>query len=109
MEACMTAALLPRGCLAALLIFCAASAQAANCPVNRDQLAQALKQSVQPSGGPSNGGADTKPKGGRGDPDGVGCALPLRGAQTPAPGPGRPPPPPPEGETPEAPGLKQAA
>jgi uncharacterized protein GlcG (DUF336 family) len=55
LPALTTAVLAAAGCIAAL----GPAIAAAPCPVNHDQLTKALKASVKPSGGPSNGGLDT--------------------------------------------------
>ena len=54
-------------------------AQSASCPVSVDQLATALKQSVKPSGGPSNGGLDNNEWAAAVDTNGVVCALTFSG------------------------------
>ncbi|HEX4111319.1 MAG TPA: heme-binding protein [Stellaceae bacterium] len=59
----------------------AASALAATCPVTHDQLAAALKESVKPSGGPSNGGLDTNEWASVVDRTGTVCAVAFSGAK----------------------------
>jgi uncharacterized protein GlcG (DUF336 family) len=66
------------GALAAsLLLFSAARAQ--NCPVTHADLTQALKRSVKPSGGPSNGGFDNNEWAVVVNRDGMVCAVTMRG------------------------------
>jgi uncharacterized protein GlcG (DUF336 family) len=57
----------------------ASPAQAANCMVDHDQLARALKQSVKPSGGPSNGGLDNNEWAVIVARDGTICAIAFSG------------------------------
>jgi uncharacterized protein GlcG (DUF336 family) len=57
----------------------AAPARAANCLVDHDQLARALKQSVKPSGGPSNGGLDNNEWAAIVARDGTICAIAFSG------------------------------
>ena len=52
--------------LAAILV--SPATWAADCPADRDKLVQALKASVKPSGGPSNGGTRQQRMGSAGDP-----------------------------------------
>jgi uncharacterized protein GlcG (DUF336 family) len=70
-------------CLAALsaagLLLATAAAQAAGCPVTHDQLKQALKASVQPGGGPGNGGLETNEWAAAVDRDGLVCAIAFSG------------------------------
>jgi hypothetical protein len=54
-------------------------AQSASCPVSADQLATALKQSVKPSGGPSNGGLDNNEWAAAVDTNGIVCVLTFSG------------------------------
>lgn len=56
-----------------------AAASAADCPVTHDQLTKALKQSVKPSGGPSNGGLDNNEWAAAVDSTGVVCAVTFSG------------------------------
>ena len=56
-------------------------ASAATCPVSHDQLVQALKQSVKPSGGPSNGGLDNNEWAAVVARDGTLCAIAFSGAK----------------------------
>jgi uncharacterized protein GlcG (DUF336 family) len=69
----------------AILAFCGSLfmvslARSANCPVTHDQLTQALKASVKPSGGPSNGGLDNNMWGVVIARDGTVCAVAFTGA-----------------------------
>jgi uncharacterized protein GlcG (DUF336 family) len=58
----------------------AAHAQNVNCPVNHDELAKALKESVKASGGPDNGGMPTNNQWGAVvNRDGVVCAVAFSG------------------------------
>ena len=73
-------------CRAALPIviaagFPAGAAAEAPCPVNHDQLVTALKQSVKPSGGPSNGGLDTNEWAAVVNRDGAVCAVAFSGSK----------------------------
>jgi uncharacterized protein GlcG (DUF336 family) len=54
---------------------------AAPCPVNHDQLTKALKASVKPSGGPSNGGLDTNEWAAVVTRDGSVCAVTFSGSR----------------------------
>lgn len=54
---------------------------AAPCPVNHDQLTKALKASVKPSGGPSNGGLDTNEWAAVVARDGSVCAVTFSGSK----------------------------
>ncbi|MBV8193444.1 MAG: heme-binding protein [Alphaproteobacteria bacterium] len=67
------------GC--AVIATSAASAWAADCPVNHDQLQQALKQSVKPSGGPGNGGLDNNEWAAVVARDGSICAIAFSGGK----------------------------
>ena len=60
---------------------CAARADAADCPVARDQLVQALRASVKPSGGPTNGGLDNNEWAAVVDRDGAVCAVAFSGSK----------------------------
>jgi uncharacterized protein GlcG (DUF336 family) len=57
----------------------AVSAWAAPCPATHDQLLAALKDSVKPSGGPSNGGLDTNEWASVVDRTGTVCAIAFSG------------------------------
>ncbi|HEY7384185.1 MAG TPA: heme-binding protein [Beijerinckiaceae bacterium] len=57
-----------------------AGAAAADCPVARDQLVQALKSSVKASGGPSNGGFDSHQWASVVTRDGAVCAVAFSGS-----------------------------
>lgn len=57
----------------------AVAAPTANCPVSHDQLTQALKGSVKPSGGPSNGGRDVNEWAAVVNADNVVCAITFSG------------------------------
>ena len=56
-------------------------ARAANCPVSHDQLTKALRDSVKPSGGPSNGGLDNNEWAAVVGRDGTVCAVTFSGSQ----------------------------
>lgn len=58
-----------------------APALAAECPVTHDQLTDALKKSVKPSGGPSNGGLDTNEWAAVVNRQGIVCAVTFSGAK----------------------------
>ena len=62
--------------------------QAANCPATHDQLTQALRASVKPSGGPSNGGLDNNEWAALVARDGTVCAVAFSGASADAQWPG---------------------
>ena len=64
------------------------SANAANCPATHDQLVQALRASVKPSGGPSNGGLDNNEWAALVARDGTVCAVAFSGASPDAQWPG---------------------
>jgi uncharacterized protein GlcG (DUF336 family) len=53
--------------------------QGLHCPVTHDQLAQALKQSVKPAGGPGNGGLDNNEWAAVVDREGRVCAVAFSG------------------------------
>jgi uncharacterized protein GlcG (DUF336 family) len=55
------------------------AAFAASCPVTADALATTLKQSVKPTGGPSNGGLDNNEWAAVVDANGVVCAIAFSG------------------------------
>ena len=67
--------------LGLVLLVAAAQARAADCPVTHDQLAEALKQSVKPSGGPGNGGLDNNEWAAVVARDGTVCAIAFSGAK----------------------------
>jgi Haem-degrading len=74
-----------------LLVFAAAlpqEARAANCPATHDQLTQALRASVKPSGGPGNGGLDNNEWAALVARDGTVCAVAFSGASPDAQWPG---------------------
>jgi len=56
-------------------------ADAASCPVTFDQLRAALKESVKPTGGPSNGGLDNNEWASVVDRTGTVCAVAFSGAK----------------------------
>lgn len=64
--------------LALFLTSCAA--YAADCPADHDKLEKALKSSVKPGGGPSNGGFDNNEWGVLVTRDGAICAVAMSGA-----------------------------
>jgi uncharacterized protein GlcG (DUF336 family) len=68
------------GLAAAGFLASAAAANAATCPLDHAKLTQALKASVKPSGGPSNGGLDNNMWGAVVGRDGVVCAVTFTGA-----------------------------
>jgi uncharacterized protein GlcG (DUF336 family) len=71
-----------QGSFAFVLVAGAASTGwAANCPVNHDQLQQALRQSVKPSGGPGNGGLDNNEWAAVVARDGTICAIAFSGTK----------------------------
>lgn len=57
------------------------SASAAQCPVTHDTLLAALKESVKPTGGPTNGGLDTNEWATVVDRTGTVCAIAFSGAK----------------------------
>jgi uncharacterized protein GlcG (DUF336 family) len=61
------------------LAFLDGAAQAADCPVSQDQLAQALRASVKPGGGPGNGGFDNHEWASVVTRDGTVCAVAYSG------------------------------
>jgi uncharacterized protein GlcG (DUF336 family) len=65
----------------ALVTIAFGPAAAQNCPVSHDQLTAALKASVKPSGGPSNGGFDNNEWAAVVDRDGTICAVAFSGAK----------------------------
>jgi uncharacterized protein GlcG (DUF336 family) len=68
-------------CLAGAVMLAGATAQAAECPVTRDQLVDALKRSVKPTGGPSNGGFDNHEWAAVVNRKGVVCAIAFSGTK----------------------------
>src|SRR4051812_21684476 len=70
-----------RGSAAAVLLcFTIASASAADCPVDHSKLIAALRGSVKPSGGPSNGGFENHEWASVVARDGTVCAVVFSGA-----------------------------
>src|SRR3569833_4316394 len=71
----------PIGWVAVLLglAFSAIGAEAADCPVSRDQLLTALKASVIPAGGPTNGGFESHEWASVVTRDGTLCAIAFSG------------------------------
>jgi uncharacterized protein GlcG (DUF336 family) len=67
-------------CLAGVLVS-AAPADAADCPVKYDQLVQALRGSVKPSGGPANGGFENHEWAAVVDRTGTVCAVAYSGSE----------------------------
>ncbi|MGE3783380.1 MAG: heme-binding protein, partial [Alphaproteobacteria bacterium] len=59
----------------------APAAMAQECPVSHDQLTKALKASVKPSGGPTNGGFDNNEWAVVVDRDGAVCAVAMSGGK----------------------------
>jgi uncharacterized protein GlcG (DUF336 family) len=57
------------------------AAAASSCPATHDQLQAALKDSVKPSGGPSNGGLDNNEWAALVDRQGTVCAIAFSGAK----------------------------
>ncbi|HEX8165205.1 MAG TPA: heme-binding protein [Beijerinckiaceae bacterium] len=62
-----------------LLVGLATPARAADCPVDHDRLAKALKASVKPAGGPKNGGFENHQWAGVVSRDGTVCAVAFSG------------------------------
>ncbi|MBV8849294.1 MAG: heme-binding protein [Methylobacteriaceae bacterium] len=58
----------------------AAAAPPSNCPITHDQLANALKAAVKPTGGPSNGGLDNNEWAAIVNRDGKVCAIAFSGS-----------------------------
>jgi uncharacterized protein GlcG (DUF336 family) len=84
MEAYIMRGLSLTASLALLLLFGAAptrEALAATCPATHDQLTQALRASVKPSGGPSNGGLDNNEWAALVARDGTICAVTFSGSK----------------------------
>jgi uncharacterized protein GlcG (DUF336 family) len=65
----------------AVFVMAASAVAAAPCPVDRDQLTKALKASVKPSGGPSNGGLDTNEWAAVVTRDGAVCGVTFSGSK----------------------------
>jgi uncharacterized protein GlcG (DUF336 family) len=76
----MRASLRPAGLAFFALLLASCAARAADCPANYDKLQKALKGSVKPSGGPSNGGFDNNEWGVLVTRDGAICAVAMSGA-----------------------------
>ena len=69
---------------ASLLTLAAISSQtaaAADCPADHDKLEKALKASVKPSGGPTNGGLDNNEWAALVTRDGIICAVAFSGGK----------------------------
>jgi uncharacterized protein GlcG (DUF336 family) len=75
------AAAVPVLALALVALPAAAHAQNTSCPVNHDQLVQALKQSVKASGGPDNGGLPNNEWAAVVDRHGAVCAVAFSGKE----------------------------
>src|SRR3954466_9567946 len=69
------------GAALAIVVGSVVSAQAADCPVEHGQLAQALRASVKASGGPSNGGFENHEWASIVARDGTVCAVAFRGSR----------------------------
>lgn len=67
--------------VAAVSVLAALPARAAPCPTTHDGLLAALKASVKPTGGPSNGGLDTNEWAAVVDRTGTVCAIAFSGAK----------------------------
>ena len=67
--------------LLALAVSTSQMAAAATCPADHDTLEKALKASVKPSGGPTNGGLDNNEWAALVTRDGVVCAVAFSGAK----------------------------
>ncbi|PSC02627.1 hypothetical protein SLNSH_23120 [Alsobacter soli] len=63
------------------MLIATTAAWAESCPANHDQLQQALRASVKPSGGPTNGGFDNNEWAAITDRNGVLCAIAFSGAK----------------------------
>src|SRR5690348_4647708 len=74
-----TTGLVLTGIATAGFVISAAAAYGAGCPVDHAKLTQALKASVKPSGGPSNGGLDNNMWGAVIDRQGIVCAVTFTG------------------------------
>jgi uncharacterized protein GlcG (DUF336 family) len=79
MPANKTAGFVLMGIATAGLVISTATAHGAACPADHAKLTQALKASVKPSGGPSNGGLDNNMWGAVVDRAGVVCAVTFTG------------------------------
>jgi hypothetical protein len=64
---------------AAVALVFATAASAADCPADHDKLEKALKASVKPSGGPTNGGLDNNEWAALVTRDGAVCAVAFSG------------------------------
>lgn len=80
MFASKTTDLLLMGIATAGFVISTSAAHGAACPADHAKLTQALKASVKPSGGPSNGGLDNNMWGAVVGRDGVVCAVTFTGA-----------------------------
>ena len=67
--------------LSALLVAVSQGAIAADCPADHDKLEKALKASVKPSGGPTNGGLDNNEWAALVTRDGAVCAVAFSGGK----------------------------
>ena len=67
--------------LVTLAVASSQAAVAANCPADHDKLEKALKASVKPSGGPTNGGLDNNEWAALVSRDGVICAVAFSGGK----------------------------
>ncbi|MGC1298768.1 MAG: heme-binding protein [Alloacidobacterium sp.] len=67
--------------LVTLAVASSQAAVAANCPADHDKLEKALKASVKPSGGPTNGGLDNNEWAALVSRDGVICAVAFSGSK----------------------------
>src|ERR1700760_694502 len=65
----------------AFLTLAPVAAPAADCPADHDTLEKALKASVKPSGGPSNGGLDNNEWAALVNRDGAVCAVAFSGGK----------------------------
>ncbi|HZZ60135.1 MAG TPA: heme-binding protein [Roseiarcus sp.] len=70
----------PAGLALFALLSASCAARAADCPADHDKLEKALKSSVKPSGGPSNGGFDNNEWAVLVTRDGAICAVAMSGA-----------------------------
>lgn len=73
------AGLIRIGIATAGFVISVTAAHGAGCPVDHAKLTQALKASVKPSGGPSNGGLDNNMWGAVVDRQGIVCAVTFTG------------------------------
>ena len=67
--------------LSALVVAASQAAVAADCPADHDKLEKALKASVKPSGGPTNGGLDNNEWAALVTRDGAVCAVAFSGGK----------------------------